>query len=195
MIRTSSLLLVVLCATAAPAAGDKGSFQSEWEAGQDAYNLGKYEQARRHFGRARDLDPTRPGPHRWLGRVARVLERWEECVASATTAVRLKPDSPQVPEVRKDLDACRSALGRPLYGRPLAANQGALAVLADADGAAVTVDGIPKGPTPLDPVPLVQGRHKVRVTGPRTVEVEVEVVPGIVVDAVVTGLAAPPRAP
>jgi hypothetical protein len=190
MIRTSSLAwpLLLLCATAG-AQPKKNAFDVEWEAGQDAYNLGKYEQARRHFTRARDLEPRRPGPHRWLGRVARVQERWEECIGSATTAVRLRPDSPQVPEVRKDLDACRSALGRPLYGRPLAVNQGALAVLADAEGAQVSVDGIDKGPTPLEPVPLVQGRHKLRVAGARTVELEVEVIPGIVVDAVVTGLA------
>lgn len=187
MIRTSSVLVVLLlCAVAG--AQKKSAFDGEWEAGQDAFNLGRYEQARRHFVRARDLEPTRPGPHRWLGRVARVLESWEDCVASATTAVRLKPDSPQVREVRKDLDACRSALGRPLYERPLAANQGALAVLADVEGAAVFVDGIAKGPTPVDPIPLVAGRHKLRVGA---IERDVEIIPGIIIDAVVTGLAKP----
>ena len=190
MIRTSSLL-VVLALAATGVAGEPSReqrFQSAWEAGQDAFNLGRYPEARRHFQRARDLEPKRPGPYRWLGRVARVLEDWEECVTSGTTAVRLKPDSPQTAEVKKDLDACREALGRPLYGRPLAAGQGALSVLADVDGAVLTVDGIAKGPTPVDPMPLNKGVHRVRLVAeglaPR--ELEVEVVPGIVVDAVVT---------
>jgi hypothetical protein len=195
MIRTSSLL-VVLAVAAGASAGEPSReqrFQAAWEAGQDAFNLGKYPEARRQFQRARDLAPRRPGPHRWLGRVARVLEDWEGCVASGTTAVRLKPDSPQTPEVKKDLDACREALGRPLYRRPLAAGQGALSVVADVEGAAVTVDGIAKGTTPVEPMPLNQGMHRVRLVaeGLPPAEVEVDVVPGIVVDAVVALRARP----
>jgi tetratricopeptide (TPR) repeat protein len=180
------VLLVVLLG-AAPAGADRDRFQASWEAGQDAFNLGKYAEARRHFRRARELKPELPGPHRWLGRVSRVLEDWEDCVASATTAVRLKPASPQTAEVKKDLDACRSALGRPEYGRPLREGQGALAVIADVDGAAVTVDGIAKGPTPLEPVPLNGGRHVLRVAadGHAPLSIDVEIVPGITVDAIV----------
>jgi hypothetical protein len=190
MIRTSSLI-VVLAVAATGFAGEPSreqKFRVAWEAGQDAFNLGKYPEARRHFQRARDLAPTRPGPHRWLGRVARVLEDWDACIESGTTAVRLKPDSSQTAEVRKDLDACREALGRPLFTRPLAHGQGALAVLADVEGAAVTVDGIAKGPTPVEPMPLNKGSHKVRLLaeGVAPVELEIEVVPGIVVDAIVT---------
>jgi hypothetical protein len=186
-IRASSVALLLLLLGGASAA-EPDRFKTEWEAGQDAFNLGKYAEARRHFRRARDLSPELPGPHRWLGRIARVLEDWDDCVASATTAVRLKPDSPQTREVKKDLDACRSALGRPLYGRPLKEGQGALALLVDVDGATVTVDGIAKGPTPLEPMVLNAGRHRVRVAaeGHAAAEVDVEVVPGIIVDAKLT---------
>jgi hypothetical protein len=196
MIRTSSLLLILALATTGFAGepSREQRFRAAWEAGQDAFNLGKYPEARRHFLRARDLAPSRPGPHRWLGRVARVLEDWEACVESGTTAVRLKPDSPQTAEVRKDVDACREALGRPAYGRPLAGSQGALAVLADVEGAVVTVDGIAKGPTPVEPMPLNKGLHHVRLVaeGLPPAEVEIEVIPGIVVDAIVLVRARPP---
>jgi hypothetical protein len=187
MIRISSFLIALVAVTASAEPARERKFRAAWEAGQDAFNLGQYPEARRHFSRARDLAPSRPGPHRWLGRVARVLEDWEACIASATTAVRLRPDSPQVAEVKKDLDACRAALGRPGYAGPLAAGQGALSVLCDVDGARVSVDGIPKGPTPFEPVPLQKGRHRVRVVAPghRPAEVDVEVIPGIVVDAIV----------
>ena len=94
--------------------------------------------------------------------------------------MRLRPDSPLVPEVRQDIDACRAALGRPMYPRRLPPGQGALAVIA-ADGASVLVDGIAKGVTPLDPMPLNAGRHTVTAEARA---VEVVVVPGIVVDAV-----------
>jgi tetratricopeptide (TPR) repeat protein len=167
-------------------------FDAEYQAGQDSFNLGRYEDALAHFSRARDEEPRKPGPWRWLGRTLRVLERWDACVAASTQAVRLRPDSPLVPEVRKDIDACRAALGRPPYDRRLPPGQGALAVIADVDGAAVVVDGIAKGATPVLPMPLNSGRHAVRVEAPpgrsagRSVAEEVDVVPGIVVDAVVS---------
>src|SRR5262245_45182342 len=112
MIRTSSAVLVCALAAgaSAPAHSEPDKLRAAWEAGQDASNLGHYAEARRHFGRARDADPRRPGPYRWLGRIARVLEDWDDCVVQATTAVRLKPDSPQVAEVKKDLELCRAAL-------------------------------------------------------------------------------------
>jgi tetratricopeptide (TPR) repeat protein len=180
---------LVLLALAGSARADK--FEKEWSAGQDAFNLARYDDALAHFARARELRPRLPGPYRWLGRIARVQEKWDECVAQATTAVRLKPDSPLVREVREDLDACRSALGRPRYDRPLSAGQGALAVLADVEGASVLVDGIAKGTTPLGAMPLNKGRHRVEVRRPMqdgaydVARAEVDVIQGITVDAVV----------
>src|SRR5215470_603975 len=139
-------------------------FDSAYQSGQDLFYLGKYAEARTAFEKARSLAPKLPGPHRWLGRVARVLESWEDCVASATEAVRLRPDSPLVPQVREALDACRAALGRPGYGKKLAAGQGALAIIVDAaaadTGARIIVDGIDRGTAPVAPFPLNAGRHR-----------------------------------
>jgi tetratricopeptide (TPR) repeat protein len=162
-------------------------FDAAYQSGQDLFYLGKYAEAHAAFLRARSLAPRLPGPHRWLGRVARVLEKWEECVASATEAVRLRPDSPHLPEVREDLDTCRAALGRPGYGKKLAAGQGALAIIVDSERVHIFVDGIDRGVAPVAPFPLNAGRHRVRLeTGGRVVEAPVDVVPGIVTDAVLT---------
>jgi hypothetical protein len=162
-------------------------FDRAYEAGQDAFNLAHYHEAELEFSRARDLMPRLPGPWRWLGRTLRVLEKWDACVAASTQAVRLRPGSPLVPEVKKDIDSCRAALGRPAYDRRLPAGQGALAVVTDVVGAPIVVDGIAKGATPLAPMPLLAGRHLVRMMGsaaePEVLEATVEVIPGIVVDA------------
>jgi hypothetical protein len=98
--------------------------------------------------------------------------------------------------VREDLEACRAALGRPTYAGNLASGQGALAVLTDVDEARVTVDGIDRGSVPLAPFALNAGRHTltlspVPVGGANEafpfvrvpVPIVVDVVPGIVVDA------------
>ncbi len=181
------LLLLLLLPAISFAEKEKAGFQKLYEAGQDAFNLGEHERARDLFSRASELAPAKPGPHRWLGRLARIREDWLECVAESTAAVRLRPDSPLLPQVRQDIEACRGALGRPLYERPLAAGQGALAILASVEGAAVTVDKIGKGATPVPPLPLNKGRHvvEVRRQGYRPARLEVEVVPGITVDLVV----------
>jgi tetratricopeptide (TPR) repeat protein len=178
--------VALLCAAAALARAEARpprAFEAAYQGGQDLFHLGKYAEAQAAFLKARALAPRLPGPHRWLGRVARVLERWEECVASASEAVRLRPDSPLLPEVRDDLDACRAALGRPGYRRKLAPNQGALAVIAEEAGARLSVDGIDRGRTPVDPFALNAGAHTVRLEGEHgAAEARVVVVPGIVTD-------------
>jgi PEGA domain-containing protein len=177
-----------LAAAVLVAVAGGGKFMAEYQAGIDAFNLAHYDEAWRRFSRARDLEPGKPGPWRWLGRTARVLERWEECLVAARRALVLAPRSPLAPEVRADVDRCRAALGRPPYRGRLAAGQGALAVIADVEGARVLVDGIEKGITPIEPVPLNVGVHVVRLAhdGYPTAELRVDVIDGVVSDAVIT---------
>jgi hypothetical protein len=177
MIRTISLVAVALAAAGA-------AFDAAYEAGQDAFNLGKYDDAWRFFLKARELAPDKPGPYRWLGRTARVREQWQDCLAYSLDALRMHPASKQAPEVRKDVAACRAGLRRPAFAGTLRAGQGALAVIADVEGAAVTVDGIAKGRTPLDPVPLVTGHHSLRVEtkGLAPQELPIDILEGVVVD-------------
>lgn len=67
-------------------------------------------------------------------------------------------------------------------------------MLSDVAEGRVTVDGIDRGPLPLEPFALNAGRHAVRlVNGSLHLAVDVDVVPGIVVDAVLLTGRAPGR--
>ncbi|MBI4511263.1 MAG: PEGA domain-containing protein [Deltaproteobacteria bacterium] len=159
-------------------------FQENWDRGLDAFNLGKYEDAWIAFERARDADPSKPGPYRYLGRTARALKRWSECVANSTQALRLNPTSQFSADVRKDVEICRKAFGRPPFPGKLAEDQGAISVNASVEGASVEVDGLKKGATPLLPFPVNPGKHRIHLErqGYHAVDVEVDVVPSIVLD-------------
>src|SRR5688572_8956098 len=178
-------------------------FDEAYNKGQDNYNLGKYDDAWIEFSKARDLAPDKPGPWRWLGRTARAQQRWRECVVSSTQAMRLSPrnaeqkiTSQYAKDMREDIDRCRAALGLPAYDGDIPEGQGAAAVIANVEGAAVTIDGLKKGATPLAPIPLQPGKHRVRLErkGYLPADAEVDVVPSIVVDVAVD-LAVDPEAP
>ncbi len=181
-------LALGLVAFAAPAKVQaqqpKPSFEDAWAKGQDLFNLGRYDDARVQFEKARDLSPKLPGPWRYLGRLAKIQQRWDDCVSAATEAIRLKPDSDKAAEVREDLDVCRRALKRAPFAGVIPDKQGALAVTSNVEGARITVDGISKGGTPLAPVPLTPGKKKVVIekAGYFMLELDVEVVVSIVVD-------------
>src|SRR5262245_11009142 len=96
MIRVQVVVVVGLLAASvgqAFAQQTPKGFDEAYNKGQDSYNLGKYEDAWDAFSKARDLDPSKPGPWRWLGRTARAQQRWHECVDSSTQAMRLSPRS------------------------------------------------------------------------------------------------------
>lgn len=189
---TRRLSVVALAVALAVALGGQAygqdAFDKLWDEAVILYHKGEYDKARQAFERLRDLRPDIPGPYRYLGRIAKVQKRWQDCIENATIAVRLKPDSPQAPAVRADLDACRQALNRPAYPGQIPDKQGGLVVITNVEGASVSVDGIKKGATPLDPFPVNPGRRKVRVErkGYLPVAVEVDVVETIVVDLEVT---------
>jgi tetratricopeptide (TPR) repeat protein len=178
--------LVVGAALAAPrtALAQKAGFDEAWNRGQDLFNLGKYDDARVEFDKARALNPKLPGPWRYLGKIAKIQERWQDCVDAATEAIRLKPDSSNSDEVRADLDVCRGSLGRVTFSGTLPNGFGALTVTSNVEGARVAVDGIGKGATPLAPSPMTSGKHVVVVEkeGYLRKQVEVDVVATIVVD-------------
>jgi len=162
----------------------KDGFDEAWNKGQDLFNLGKYDEARVQFDKARELSPKLPGPWRYLGKIAKIQKRWQDCVEAYTEAIRLKPDSNNAEEVRNDLDSCRNGLGHASYSGTLPKGFGALGVTANVEGARVTVDGIGKGATPMAASPLVAGKHTVLVEkeGYLRYEASIEVVATIVVD-------------
>ena len=184
MIRTSSALLLALWPALAFA---RSAFDRHYEAGQDAYHLGKLEEAQAAFSKARDLEPDKPGPWRWLGRTARARKEWEQCLEAAIQALRLSPRSRYAAEVRRDIEACRAGLGRPAYEGKLGAGQGAIHVpLSPIYGdMRVAVDGIKRGAPPIV-FPVNVGKHVVEMVSEKgsvpPVQVSVDVLPGIVHD-------------
>ena len=92
MIRRSSVALLLVASIAA-AAPPPAKFTQEYQAGVDAFRLGKFDDARAHLEKARTLAPKLPGPYRFLAAVAQAQQRWDDCVASARRALELNPAS------------------------------------------------------------------------------------------------------
>jgi hypothetical protein len=185
MIRRSSFALVVLSGIAA--AQPPAKFTPEYQAGVDAFRLGKYGDARTHLEKARALAPKLPGPHRFLAAVAQAQSRWDDCIDSARHALALNPASSEVGETRKLHDACRMGAGRMPYRGAALGEGAAIAVTANVDGATVRISGLTYGGTPLDPRPITAGAHEIEILklGYKPIKVSIDALPGIVTDVAV----------
>jgi tetratricopeptide (TPR) repeat protein len=186
MIRRSSLALAIALtglATAAPPA----KFTSEYQAGVDAFRLGKFDDARAHLEKARQLAPKLPGPYRFLAAVAQAQSRWDDCIDSARHALELNPASSEVGETRKLHDACRASAGRMPYRGAALSEGAAISVTANVDGATVKISGLTYGGTPLEPRPITAGAHQLEIVklGYKPVQLSVDALPGIVTDVAV----------
>jgi tetratricopeptide (TPR) repeat protein len=169
----------------------------EFQAGVDAYRLGKYDQARAHLERAQSIDPHLPGPHRFLAAVAQAQQRWADCIAEARRALQLNPHSQELAETRKLHDACREADDRPAY-RGEIGESAAISVTANVTGATIRIAGLRYGGTPLAPRLIRPGTLQVEVekAGWKPARLTVEALPAIVTDiAVALEPASPPRSP
>jgi hypothetical protein len=185
MIRRSSFALVLVVGVAA--AQPPAKFTPEYQAGVDAFRLGKYDDARAHLEKARTLAPKLPGPHRFLAAVAQAQSRWDDCIDSARHALALNPTSSEVGETRKLHDACRASAGRMPYRGAALGEGAAISVTANVDGATVRIGGLTYGGTPLDPRPITAGAHEIEILklGYKPIKVSVDALPGIVTDVAV----------
>jgi hypothetical protein len=162
---SAAVVVGLLClATAAHAQQPSAKFTDEYQAGIDAYRLGKYDEAKTHLEAAKAENATLPGPWRWLAAVAQVEGSWPDCVASAREALRLNPKSSEAPATRKLHDECRAAWGKPAFEGPYDVGQGALAVTTDQVGASVEVNKLKYGSTPMQPRVFSAGDTEVTVT-------------------------------
>lgn len=176
---------VILFAVAPAWAQPKPSpgFTKEFQAGVDAFRLGQYDEAIKHLEAAARMEPSLPGPHRFLAAVAQAQSRLDDCVTSARRAIELNPNSSEIAATRKLHDACREADGRPPFSGEYGTG-GALSVTANVAGATVTVEGLKYGATPLAPRAFALGPVTVTAskTGWKTAEGKVVVLPGVVTD-------------
>ena len=154
-----AVLLAAQVASAQPAK----EVTREFQAGVDAFRLGKHDDARKHLERAAKLDPTLPGPHRFLAAVAQVQGRFANCVTSARVAIALNPASQELADTRKVHDDCRRSAGRSSYSQELG-DKAAIGVTANVDGATVKISGLVYGATPLEPRPIPAGALEVELT-------------------------------
>jgi hypothetical protein len=128
-----ALLLASLCATGV-ATAQPADLMKEFQAGIDAFRLGKFDEARVHLEKARSMDPKLPGPHRFLAAVAQAQSKWDACIESGHRALELNPTSSEAGDTRKLYEGCRISAGR----IPAPANLGesaAIAVLTNVPGA------------------------------------------------------------
>jgi tetratricopeptide (TPR) repeat protein len=179
--------LLVLASTVAHA---QPSLTNEFQAGVDAFRLGKLDEARAHLEKARRIDPKLAGPHRFLAAVARAQKRWDDCITSARTALVLNPRSTEADDTRRVHDECRVSAGREPYRGELG-DKAAITVVTDVDSATVRINGLTYGGTPLAPRPITAGalEIEVRKAGYRPCRTRVTALPGIVTDARLTLLA------
>jgi hypothetical protein len=165
----------------APAVSD--ALTKEFQAGVDAYRLGKYDDARVHLDKAQAIDPTLPGPHRFLAAVARAQHRWADCIAEARRALELNPRSKEITETRTLHADCRVQDGRPAYSAELGEGA-AIAVTANVTGATVRIGNLRYGGTPVSPRLIRPGVLEMDFDkqGFRPAHLTVNALPGIVTD-------------
>lgn len=185
----------VMAAPARPEALPAG-LTREFQAGVDAYRLGKYDEARAHLEKAQAIDPRLPGPHRFLAAVAQAQHRWADCVAEARHALQLNPHSQEIAETRKLHDSCRESDGRPAY-RGEIGDGAAIAVTANVSGATVRIGGLRYGGTPVAPRLIKPGVLQVDIekSGWKPAHVTIEALPAVVTDIAVELERVAPPAP
>ncbi len=172
---------------------EPAGFAREFQAGVDAFRLGKLDRARGHLEKARALAPKLAGPHRFLAAVAHAEGRWTDCIAAARLALALNPRSTERLDTRKLHGRCRQGAGLPPHRGDLG-ERAAIAVTTSVPGAAVRIRGLGYGSTPVAPRPIEPGTLAIEVgkRGFRPAQVEVDALPGIVTDVSVELIAEPP---
>jgi hypothetical protein len=155
----------------------------EFQAGVDAFRLGKLDEARAHLEKARDIDPKLPGPYRFLAAVAHGEKNWDDCIANAHQALALNPRSSEAADTRKLYEECRQSAGRPAFNGELG-DSAAIAVTTNVTGATVKINGLTYGATPISPRPITAGALEIEISkqGWKPTSLEVNALAGIVTD-------------
>lgn len=182
--RRAAVLLLVAATTSAHA--QNADLTREFQAGIDSFRLGKFDEARAHLEKARDIDPKLPGPYRFLAAVAQAQGKWDDCIASAHKALELNPQSSETADTRKLYEECRLSAGHPKYVGELADNA-AIAVTTNVSGATVKINGLTYGATPMAPRPITPGPLEIEIEkqGWKSAKLSPNALAGIVTDVIV----------
>ncbi len=163
-----ALTLLVPAATQAAARPNRDRAKVLLAQGQDHYRAGRFELAIKLFLEAYAVDPD-PAIQFNVGRAYEELGRADDAIKAYELCLRGSPAPDVARRAKGNLEYLRARGGR-----------GRLAVVVDADGADIAVDGRLLGRSPMSPLELPPGKHTVRVAaaGRPTVERDIEVVDG-----------------
>ena len=135
--------------------------------GNAAYDKGNYDQAERMFRVCIALAPDLAGPYRRLGQALRRLGRCEQAQDNFLAYLRLRPDSRYSDSIREEMErGSRDASDRPGGAPAPPVASATLRVEVDVRGALVKVDGLEMGRSPLTPLTLKAGVHRVEASHP-----------------------------
>lgn len=185
--------LTALAALTSSAHAQSPAVTREFQAGVDAFRLGKLDDARTHLEKAKKLDPRLAGPNRFLAAVAQAQGRWQDCVDAARAALTLNPKSSELADTRKLHESCRRSAGRPAYTGQLG-DSAAIAVTANVPGVTVKIGGLVYGGTPLAPRRIPTGKLHLELAkaGWKPIQLAIDSIPGVITDVAVELEAEPP---
>ncbi len=180
-------LLALLLALPCPAADDVTEARTRFDQGSKLYRAGKYRDAIVQFEAAYRIKPH-GAIHYNVAQCWERLEQWPEALQAYQAYLREVADA-------RDRAAVRATMGR-IERRLAAAGVQALLVYTDPPGAAVRIDGKPRGRTPYH-VTLAPGIYRVSISldgyAPDEQEVEMNMAGTRLVDVVLQTRAAAGR--
>ncbi len=181
-------LLALLLALPCPAADDVTEARTRFDQGSKLYRAGKYRDAIVQFEAAYRIKPH-GAIHYNVAQCWEKLEQWPEALQAYQAYLREVADA-------RDRAAVRATMGR-IERRLAAAGVQALLVYTDPPGAAVRIDGKPRGRTPYH-LTLAPGIYRVSISldgyAPDEQEVEMNMSGTRLVDVVLQTRAAAGRA-
>ena len=182
----ASAVLALLLAAPSSAADDVAEARAHFDQGSKLYRAGKYRDAIVEFEAAYRLKPH-GAIHYNVAQCREKLEHWPEALRSYQDYLREVPDA-------RDRAAVRATMGR-IERRLAAAGVQALLVYTDPPGAALRIDGKPRGRTPYH-VALAPGVYRLSLAlsgyEPEEQEVEVSMAGTRLVDVVLRSRVAAP---
>ncbi|MBM4318729.1 MAG: PEGA domain-containing protein [Deltaproteobacteria bacterium] len=161
------LLTLLLAGPRAAQAGDpKADSARYFGLGNAAFDAGQHEEAVRMFRVSIALTPDLAGPHRRIGQALKRLDRCDEALDHFLAYLRLKPVGTYSDEIRQEMAECaeESESARSAPGERVASSVLRLSI--GVDDAVVKVDGLEMGTSPLPPLTLKAGIHRIEVSHP-----------------------------
>jgi len=132
----------------------------------DEAREGRYRAAIPLYERALKLAPNVAALHRNAAVVYQKVGRCDLAIVHFDRYMELRPDAPDAEAVAQERGACQDILReRPDLARETA-EDGTLTLVVNVDGAAVTVDGVLMGQTPIQPLNLKPATYNILISKP-----------------------------